>query len=116
MVESTLGCPAPWSSYCEAEHRAIQYVLSRGKRVLVVGQPQLPSDNLRERHQQQQQALADMLRRQFGSTPRVAYFAVGTRVDLRDPNLCFDQMHLNPDGNRIVADSLVGPILQLARQ
>ena len=116
MVESRLGCPSPWSGYCEAEHRAIEYALSRGKRVLVVGQPQLPSQNLRERHDQQQQALADMLRRQFGSTPRVAYFAIGTRVDLHDANLSFDQMHLNPDGNRIVAESLVGPILQLSRQ
>jgi lysophospholipase L1-like esterase len=116
LVESSLGCPDPWSSYCESEHRAIQFALDHGKRVLVVGQPQLPSANLRERHQQQQQALADMLRREYASNARVAYFAVGARLDLSSTNLSFDQMHLNPDGNRIVADALAEPVFRLSRQ
>lgn len=116
LVESSLGCPDPWSSYCEAQHRAIQFALDHGKRVLVVGQPELPSANLRERHQQQQQALADMLRREYASNSRVAYFSVGDRLDLSSTDLSFDQMHLNPNGNRIVADALTEPVFQLSRQ
>lgn len=115
-VESTLGCPAPWIGYCESEHRAIEFVLDRGKKVLVVGQPQLPGANLRQRHAEQQQALANMLRRRYASNPRVAYFAVGARLDLSSTNLSFDQMHLNPDGNRIVADALAEPVFRLSRQ
>ncbi len=114
--ENALECPAPWGSYCGAEHRAIQFALARGNRVLVVGQPQLPSASLRERHHLQQEALAGMLRRQYASNSRVAYFSVGDRLDLSSTNLSFDQMHLNPDGNKIVAIALAEPVLALARQ
>jgi lysophospholipase L1-like esterase len=111
------GCPAPWGTYCEAEHRAIQYALEHGKRVLVVSQPQLAAETARQRHQQQQRALADMLKREYAGVPRVTHLDVGTLVNLSDPNVCFDQMHLNVDGNRIVADALVDPVFQLsARQ
>jgi hypothetical protein len=114
---NAFGCPAPWGTYCEAEHRAIQYALEHGKRVLVVSQPQLAAETARQRHQQQQRALADMLKREYAGVPRVAHLDVGTLVNLSDPNVCFDQMHLNVDGNRIVADALVDPVFQLsARQ
>lgn len=110
---ATAGCPAPWSDYCESQRRAIQQVLDSGKKVLVVSQPQPSAELAKERHTAQQQALAEMVSRIFGSAPNVGYFAVGTRVNLSDANVCFDGMHLNADGNRIVADSLIEPLMQL---
>lgn len=110
---ATAGCPAPWSDYCESQRRAIQFALDTGKRVLVVSQPHPSAERSKERHTDQQQALTDMLARLFGQSPRVGYFAVGTRVSLTDPDLCFDGMHLSVDGNRIVADALIEPLIQL---
>jgi hypothetical protein len=107
-------CPAPWSGYCESERRAIQYALDRGKRVLVVSQPSFPTATSNDRHQQQQQALTAMLARVFGGTPRVAHFAIGRLVKLEDLDVSFDQMHLSVDGNRIVADALREPLVQLS--
>jgi hypothetical protein len=111
--QATAGCPAPWSDYCESQRRAIQYALDHGKKVLVAAQPQPTADLAKERHQGQQQALAEMVSRLFGSSPHVSYFPVGTRVNLSDPNICFDGMHLNVDGNRIVADALIDPLVAL---
>lgn len=111
--QATAGCPAPWSDYCESQRRAIQYALDHGKKVLIVSQPQPSAELAKERHTQQQQVLAEMVSRLFGSSPNVAYFAVGTRVNLSDPNICFDGMHLNVDGNRVVADALIDPLVEL---
>jgi hypothetical protein len=107
------GCEPPWSSYCDSQRRAIDYALEEGKRVLVVSQPQLAGDTPRERHRLQQEALVAMLSQRYASNPRVAHFAVGTRVNLSDLDVSFDQMHLSVDGNRIVADALVDPIFKL---
>ena len=107
------GCPAPWTDYCESQRRAIQFALDRGKKVLVVSQPDLPAPTPSDRHRQQQQALVHMLSRSFGHTGRVAHFAVGNRVNLADADVSFDQMHLSVDGNGIVADALDEPLLEL---
>jgi lysophospholipase L1-like esterase len=112
-ADNGLGCPNPWSTYCDSQHRAIEYALQQGKKVLIVSQPQLPGDTARTRHQQQQDALAGMLERQYRESPRVARFAIGSLVDLSDTDVCFDGMHLSVDGNRIVADALIEPIVQL---
>ena len=106
-------CPAPWPSYCASQGRAIDYAITQGKRVLVVSQPNLAAEQLRERHGRQQQALAGMVRRKYGSDARVAYFALGDVVDVADTRVSFDQMHLNVDGNRIVANALVEPVVTL---
>jgi len=107
------SCPPPWSDYCESQRRAIQYALDHGDKVLVVSQPDLVGEIPRARHQQQQQALAAMIDSQFGNTTRVARFALGNRVDLASGEVTFDQMHLNVDGNRIVADALAEPVRRL---
>ena len=112
-ADNGLGCPNPWSTYCDSQHRAIEYALQQGKKVLVVSQPQLPGDAARARHQQQQDALIGMLERQYRTSARVAHFAIGSLVDLSDTDVCFDGMHLSVDGNRIVADALIEPIIQL---
>lgn len=114
LAEAVPGssCAPPWSQYCDAERRAIQYAVDHGKRVLVVSQPRHPSPAIRANHDRQQQALSEMLTRVFGNSP-VAYFDVADRVNLLDTNLSFDQMHLSVDGNRIVADALTAPVIDL---
>lgn len=107
------GCPAPWMDYCESQRRAIQYGLDRGKKVLVVSQPELPFTP-KLRFQQQQDALTDMLSRVFRGTDRVAHFTIGDRVNLEDTDLSFDHMHLGVDGNRLVAEFLTEPVVTLA--
>jgi hypothetical protein len=44
----------------------------------------------------------------------VKYVDLGPRVDLRDPALSFDHMHLTAVGNERVAEGLVEPVLELA--
>ena len=112
-ADNGLGCPNPWSTYCDSEHRAIEFALQHGKKVLAVSQPRLPGDTARARHQQQQDALTGLRERQYPGSPRVAHFAIDALVDLSDPDVCFDGMHLSVDGNRIVADALAEPIVQL---
>lgn len=112
-VDPALGCPEPWITYCASQHRAIEYALARGTRVLVVGQPELTTEHPGARHAEQQRALGEMVQRVYGSNPRVAYLRLGAVVNLRDPDVSFDLMHLSVDGNRIVADALVDPVVRL---
>jgi hypothetical protein len=112
--DSLQGCAEPWSQYCESEARAIDFAIGRGKRVLVVGQPQMMVAATRDRHRQQQQALATMLQRKYGSNRSVEYLAIGRAVDLEDTDLTFDQMHLNAQGNARVAALLVDPVVRLS--
>jgi len=111
---SELGCPSPWVSYCDSVSRAVRYALDHGKRVLVVGQPQPADAQGRARHESQQRTLAEMIARQFGHEPRVAYFSVATAVDLADRNVSFDQMHLSVAGNRLVAAAMADAIHRVA--
>jgi lysophospholipase L1-like esterase len=57
--------------------------------------------------------MAAMVSRRFGSDPRVLYVNLGDAVDLMDPALSFDRMHLTAEGNRRIAAALVDPVLQL---
>ena len=102
------GCGAPWSYYCGAVGAAVQFAIERGKSVLVIGQPRLAYGQA-ERHASQQQALAEMLARDFGGNPRVRYVDVADAVDLSDQSVAFDGLHLHRDGNARVAARLVEP-------
>ena len=113
VVTGELGCPTPWVSYCDAQYRAIRFLLDSGKRVLVVSQPKFVEPRGRERHEHQRAALKGMISRQFGSNSRVAYFSAADIVDLADRDLSFDQMHLGLDGNRLVAGALAEPVRML---
>ena len=54
-----------------------------------------------------------MLRRTFGGDPRVGYIDLGEAVDLGDPHMSFDQMHLTVAGNRRLVEQLVGPVVEM---
>lgn len=102
------GCPAAWRHYCGAIHDGIRFARDRGKKVLVVSQPQGDA-----RHQEQQAAVREMLARHFADDPAVGYFNLGAEIDLADRRVAYDGVHLVPAGNAVVADRLVQPVVAL---
>jgi len=109
------GCPYPWAEYCQSMLTGVEFALQHGKRVLVVTQPYLLGKS-GVRHNEQQRAMVSALQRRFGTDRRVAYFDAGPVVDLADPAISFDQMHLTALGNERVASALVAPVQsQLAK-
>ena len=111
---SRIGCSFPWINYCDSMLAAARYAADEGKRVLVVGQPRMKDEHLRRAHERQQRMLEDMIRREFQSEPRVQYVDLGAVVDLSDPAVTFDAMHLNADGNRRIAEALAPHVVALA--
>jgi GDSL-like Lipase/Acylhydrolase family len=101
------GCERPWTLYCESMAAAIEFARSHGIAVLVVGQPELAvSSSGHARHAHQQQQLAAMIARRFANDSRVQYVSMRGVVDTADASKSFDRMHLNADGNRLVAERL----------
>jgi hypothetical protein len=107
------GCKAPWGEYCKSMFNAVDLALSMGKRVLVVTQPN-PVGFLRERHLDQQTTMSAALGMRYRGNPRVAYADAGDAVDMADPLLAYDRMHLTPPANAAVAERLVEPVRALA--
>ena len=113
--ESRLGCMFPYVTYCESVHAAVRHSLSLGKGVVVVSQPRAIGEGpSRALHQKQQEMLAAMMSREFGSEPRVSWADVSPFVDLHRPDLTFDAMHLTPQANAMVAAALVDHVLKVA--
>jgi hypothetical protein len=110
VVTPTAGCTDRWRHYCGAVHDAITWARARGIRVIVGTQPYV-SDT----HIDQQNALMGMLREQHGDDHGVVHVNLGRAVDLRDPSIAFDGMHLNAEGNRVIAGGFVDTILEWAR-
>jgi GDSL-like Lipase/Acylhydrolase family len=109
------GCEHPWTLYCESMAAAIEFARSHGIAVLVVGQPELANTlSGRARHDHQQQQLAAMIARQFANDARVQYVSMRGVVDTADPSKSFDRMHLNADGNRLVAERLAVVVREFA--
>jgi len=103
-----LGCGLEFAHYCASVRDGIRFALDRGKKVLVVTQPYLS-----DRHRQQQADLRAMLATRFRNDPRVAYANLGEAVDLRNPTLSYDGMHLTRTGNIEIARQLVEPVVEL---
>lgn len=111
---SEAGCATPWSHYCDSVFAAAKHVADLGKAVAIVAQPLL-GDAGRAHHRAQQQALADMVRRKFSGNPRVRYVDLTGVLELETSPHAFDGMHLNADGNTIVAVALAPAIQDLAK-
>jgi len=107
------GCKYPWAEYCQSTSSAIEYVLARNRQVMVVTQP-YKLGAMRERHLDQQHELVGMLQRRFAKDRRVRYVNLGEVLDLADPRLSFDGMHLTGAGNLPVAAALVAPVQEMA--
>jgi hypothetical protein len=104
------ACSPKWQFYCEQVVRVTELALAKGKRVLIAGEPYITDG-----HVEQQAELQNMLASRFGAEPRVRYISLGRVVDLRDPSLCWDGMHLTEEGNRRIAAALRQPILEMLR-
>jgi len=103
-------CPSEWQFYCQEIYEVADRELRSGKRVLIVTEPYIS-----DRHVQQQRALEGMLNKRFAGQANLRYINLGRTVDLRDPALCWDGMHLTAEGNRRIAESLAQPILEMLR-
>lgn len=102
---SDTGCVSPWVTYCESLFGAITYGRTHGIKVLVVMPPLMTKDT-RQRHEEQQVAASGMVARKFSSDRGVAVVDLSHDVDLTDRHLSFDEMHLDPDGNAVIARDL----------
>lgn len=108
------GCATPWSHYCDSVFAAAQYAVGLGKAVAIVAQPLLGAAG-REPHRAQQQALADMVRRRFADNPRVRYVDLTGLLNVEDSPYAFDGMHLNGEGNAIIARALAPAVQAVAK-
>jgi lysophospholipase L1-like esterase len=54
--------------------------------------------------------MSNALQRRYLPRPGVRYVDLGSAVDLSDPGLAFDGMHLTPAGNRIIAQHLIDSV------
>jgi lysophospholipase L1-like esterase len=111
---SASECPSPWGEYCSSMRAAITWARAHGEHVLVVTQPYLLGEQTRARHVDQQRALARMVQFRFQQDDGVRYVDLGDAVDLRDPSLSFDRMHLSATGNARIAQALVEPLVRMA--
>jgi hypothetical protein len=113
-VSLTGDCGRPWASYCDALHRAVSYARSHDLKVLVVLPPLMTRDT-RALHQDQQRASRMMVERRFGADRGVRCADLSGAVDLTDRHYSFDEMHLDQDGNAVVAKGLAPAVLALVR-
>lgn len=100
-ASSRSGCAQRWAFYCQQIEGTIDFSLSRGKRVVVVTEPYIGSAYI-----DQQRELAAMLARRYLNRADVRYLNLGKEIDLGDPALCWDGMHLTAEGNRRIALAL----------
>jgi hypothetical protein len=115
-------CGERWDYYCGSIRRAVEYALSKNEPVFVVTEPYAtratrggPAGAITEGwqfHVEQQRILAEMLAATYTSEPRVHYINMGRAVDLADPELCYDGVHLTAKGNRQLADHLAPEIVK----
>ena len=76
--------------------------------MIVVSQPYLS-----DLHVDQQRALEASLHREFGGDSRVRYVNLGRLLDLRDPQLAYDGLHLTAAGNQRLAAALSPAVLEM---
>lgn len=106
-------CAAPWSHYCAVMVRATRYARSIGAKVLIVTQPIYPNEkNIREEGDQQAK-LAAAIAQAFPSDGDVKFLDLSKGIDLTDPQMSFDSMHLGPPGNQRLAQLLVPAVEEL---
>jgi DNA-binding MurR/RpiR family transcriptional regulator len=99
-----------WRQYTTAVLDAVREARARGSKAIVVTQP-YASDT----HRAQQAALAAALTGAFAAEPAVRYVNLGALVDLRDPAVAYDGLHLTAAANRVVATHLLQPVLGVLR-
>jgi hypothetical protein len=112
----TAGCKYPWGQYCRSIADAIQLAVAGRQQVLFVTQPYENGEWFRARHMEQQREASSMIGRMFSGNADVGYVNLGDVVDLGDPLLSYDRMHLTAPGNFRIAQALVGPVTEMAQR
>jgi lysophospholipase L1-like esterase len=109
------GCAYPWGAYCQSIAMAVEFARADGRQVMVGTQPYLNvSRTTHDAHVAQQAEMRAMLTRRFGADPDVRHVDLGGQVNLEDPQMSFDHMHLTVAGNQKIAAALVEPVLEMA--
>jgi len=111
---ASTGCSPQWQAYCRSEMVAIDFALAHRAQVIVATQPYGAGPRFHALHSDQQRQLAAMIARRYGGNPRVRYLNLGDALDLDDPSLSFDHMHLTATGNAQIAAAFVQPVLEMA--
>jgi hypothetical protein len=114
IVPTQAGCAYPWAEYCESVFVAVTAARAAGKHVVVVSQPRV-LEPIASKHASQQAALRDMLSRKFATDAGVTYVDMSDAVDLSNPALCYDGMHLTVSGNAQVASALAHALVPVVR-
>jgi hypothetical protein len=108
------GC-GKWGAYCRSIEVAIESARRHRAQVMVATQPYLRAGEYTQRaHRDQQDALRSFLMRRFGTARDVKYIDLGDTVDLEDPHLSFDHMHLRAEGNARVASAFIPAVIEMA--
>lgn len=113
VVRAGAECGPRWAHYCGSMLKAITLALAAGKDVLMVSQPR--SLERPTHHVDQQAQLVAFLTRRFGSNPRLRFANLMDVVNLADTSICYDGLHLKPEGNRMIAERLLEPVLEMIR-
>jgi len=99
----------------------VQLALDTGADVLVVVQPFLPAIDdppdgavKAALHRSQTEATLSYLSQRFDGNVRLHVLNLGEAIDLRQPTLRSDNLHLTSEGNAVVADRLIAPITKIA--
>lgn len=111
-VPTLAECGPTWGHYCQSIYRAVDEVVRRGGLALVVSEPFVADPLVAQGQTEQQHAMRQMLQQRFGSSANVRYVNAGRAVDLGDPALCYDGVHLTAEGNARVAEFLLEPVLE----
>jgi lysophospholipase L1-like esterase len=99
-----------WREYTTNVVQAVRDARGRGAKAIVVTQP-YASDS----HVGQQRALAAALASAFADDRFVRYVNLGSILDIRDREVAYDGLHLTARANRVVADHLSEPLLDMLR-
>jgi lysophospholipase L1-like esterase len=105
------NCDDTWRRYCDAVFEGVSFARREGTKVIVGTQPYVS-----DLHIDQQRALTGMLQQQFAGDAGVLHANMGAVIDLRDPSLAYDGMHLTAEGNRRLAEAFVGPVLRMVQE
>lgn len=106
-----------WTYYCDSIHNAIAYALARDRQVIVVTEPYVGGGGeAAGLHVGQQNTLVEMLTARFPAERRVHYLNMGDAVDLTDPTLCYDGLHLTAEGNAQLASRLAPALASIVAE
>ena len=108
VVPNASLCPKRWNFYCNQIKKSIDFVIGQDKQVLIVGEPLLS-----ETQAEQQKNLRIFLDSHYQKDPRIQYADFGFAVDVSNPQIAFDGMHLTAEGNRQIASLLINPIKKI---